>query len=33
GKHTVFGKVTEGADVVDAIRQGDTMNKVTISEA
>jgi peptidyl-prolyl cis-trans isomerase B (cyclophilin B) len=33
GKHTVFGKVVEGADVVDAIKQGDTMNKVTISEA
>ncbi|MEZ4618317.1 MAG: peptidylprolyl isomerase [Caldilineaceae bacterium] len=33
GKHTVFGKVTEGADVVDSIKQGDTMNKVTISEA
>jgi peptidyl-prolyl cis-trans isomerase B (cyclophilin B) len=33
GKHTVFGNVTEGAVVVDAIRQGDTMDKVTISEA
>lgn len=32
GKHTVFGKVTQGQDVVDAIRQGDTMVKVTISE-
>jgi len=31
GMHTVFGKVTEGTDVVDAIRQGDVMNKVTIS--
>ena len=30
GKHTVFGKVTEGADVVDAIRQGDVMVKVEV---
>jgi peptidyl-prolyl cis-trans isomerase B (cyclophilin B) len=29
GRHTVFGKVTSGADVVDAIRQGDAMTKVT----
>ena len=33
GKHTVFGKVTAGQDVVDAIKQGDTLTKVTISEA
>lgn len=33
GKHTVFGKVTQGIDVVDAIRQGDKMKKVTIREA
>jgi len=32
GRHTVFGKVVEGQDVVDAIRQGDTLTKVTISE-
>ena len=32
GKHTVFGKVTSGGEVVDAIRQGDTMLKVTIGE-
>jgi len=32
GRHTVFGKVIEGQDVVDAIRQGDVMNKVTIRE-
>jgi peptidyl-prolyl cis-trans isomerase B (cyclophilin B) len=33
GKHSVFGKVLEGQDVVDAIRQGDKMKKVTISES
>ncbi|MGW8225320.1 MAG: peptidylprolyl isomerase [Anaerolineales bacterium] len=32
GKHTVFGKVVSGADVVDAIRQGDKMVKVEVSE-
>ena len=32
GKHTVFGKVTSGHEVVDAIAQGDSMVKVTISE-
>lgn len=30
GKHTVFGKVTSGQDVVDKVAQGDKMNKVTI---
>ena len=30
GKHTVFGRVTEGQDVVDAIKQGDRMDKVEI---
>lgn len=30
GKHTVFGKVVEGADVVDAIRQGDVMVGVSV---
>lgn len=31
GKHSVFGKVLEGQDVVDAIKQGDVMESVTIS--
>ena len=30
GKHTVFGKVVEGQDVVNAIVQNDVMDKVTI---
>ena len=30
GKHTVFGKVVEGLDVVDAVAQGDKINSVTI---
>ena len=30
GKHTVFGKVTEGQEVVDAIKQGDVMQTVVV---
>ena len=30
GKHTVFGKVVEGLEVVDAVRQGDTIKSVKI---
>jgi len=30
GKHTVFGKVIEGQDVVDAIEQGDKINSLSI---
>ena len=33
GRHTVFGKVVEGMDVVNAIVQGDVMETVAISEA
>ena len=32
GRHTVFGKVISGMEVVNAIRQGDTMVKVTAAE-
>jgi peptidyl-prolyl cis-trans isomerase B (cyclophilin B) len=30
GKHTVFGKVVQGEDVVDAIRQGDLIKKASV---
>jgi peptidyl-prolyl cis-trans isomerase B (cyclophilin B) len=33
GKHTVFGGVTSGQDVVDKVQQGDKLISVTISEA
>ncbi len=33
GKHAVFGKVTTGQDIVDAIAQGDSIKKLTITEA
>ncbi len=32
GVHTVFGRVVEGLEVVDAIKQGNHMTKVTIQE-
>jgi peptidyl-prolyl cis-trans isomerase B (cyclophilin B) len=32
GKHSVFGRVIEGQDVVNAIRQGDRMERVTVSD-
>jgi len=32
GKHTVFGKVVTGLDVVDSIEQGDVMTQVNIIE-
>jgi peptidyl-prolyl cis-trans isomerase B (cyclophilin B) len=33
GKHTVFGKVTQGQDVVNSLKNGDTMNEVIITES
>jgi len=30
--HTVFGKVVEGIDIVDLIKQGDVIEKVTVVE-
>ena len=32
GVHTVFGQVSEGVDIVDAIRAGDRMIKVTVDD-
>lgn len=33
GKHSVFGRVTEGQDVVDSIEQDDVMEKVTVTDS
>jgi cyclophilin family peptidyl-prolyl cis-trans isomerase len=30
GVHTCFGKITEGSDIIDAIRGGDKMEKVVL---
>jgi peptidyl-prolyl cis-trans isomerase B (cyclophilin B) len=32
GRHTIFGKVISGKDVVDSIQQGDVMSSVSVSE-
>ena len=32
GKHAVFGEVTKGQDVVNAIRQGDKIKSITIQD-
>lgn len=32
GKHTVFGRVTAGMDVVRTLTQGDRMNRITVLE-
>lgn len=33
GRHTVFGSTTKGQDVVDAIRMGDTIEKIEILDS
>lgn len=33
GKHTVFGEVTKGQDVVNAIRQGDKINSIEVLDS
>ena len=33
GKHTVFGQVRSGQDVVNAVQQGDKLNSVKIEES
>ena len=32
GKHTVFGQVRSGQEVVDSVKQGDVLKSVTIEE-
>jgi len=32
GKHSVFGRVIEGQEIVNKIRQGDVMQEVTVAE-
>ena len=32
GVHTVFGKVTDGLDIIKTIKQNDTMTNVTVSD-
>jgi peptidyl-prolyl cis-trans isomerase B (cyclophilin B) len=33
GKHSVFGRVAEGQEIVDSVQQGDTMKSVKIEES
>lgn len=32
GKHTVFGRVLSGQNVVDSVEQGDVMNRVVVTD-
>ena len=32
GKHSVFGRVVEGQEIVDSVKQGDSMKSVKISQ-
>ena len=32
GRHSVFGKLIDGVDVLEAIEQGDTMVRITVEE-
>lgn len=33
GKHSVFGRVIEGQDIVDSIEENDVMEKVTVTDS
>jgi peptidyl-prolyl cis-trans isomerase B (cyclophilin B) len=33
GKHTVFGEVTKGQDVINSIKGGDTIESITIHDS
>ncbi len=33
GKHAVFGEVTSGQDIVDKIKQGDTIDSIEILDS
>jgi peptidyl-prolyl cis-trans isomerase B (cyclophilin B) len=33
GKHAIFGEVTKGQDVVNAIKQGDKIESITVKDS